>query len=80
MAVSDKFQLYSGGVYSSSAIEDKAGLNHAVAAVGYDSSSVNGYLLIKNSWGVRWGENGFFRVQYGKKALGIGSAGAYPIA
>ncbi len=79
MAVSNKFQLYNGGVYSSTAAEDRAKLNHAVAAVGFDSSA-NGYILVKNSWGVRWGENGFFRVQYGKKALGIGSVGAYPVA
>jgi cathepsin H len=79
MSVSDKFQFYKSGIYTSTKGEDKGRLNHAVTCVGFDTSS-NGYLLIKNSWGSSWGESGYFRIQYGKTALGIGKVGAYPTA
>jgi cathepsin F len=42
------------------------GLNHGVTAVGYGVASINGekveYVILKNSWGPRWGEDGFIRV------------------
>merc|ERR1712130_1032297 len=37
------------------------GLNHAVLAVGYDSSS----LKIKNSWGTWWGDKGYVHLAIG---------------
>jgi len=36
-------------------------LNHAVVVVGYAPE----YLIIKNSWGTAWGENGFARLARG---------------
>jgi len=56
------FQSYSSGVITS----DKCGtsLDHGVLVVGYghdDTLSVD-YWLLKNSWGVTWGEKGFFRI------------------
>lgn len=43
---------------------DKNEVNHAVTLVGYGKSDAPGcdeYWLIKNSWGPRWGEDGFFK-------------------
>ncbi|MGZ3699874.1 MAG: C1 family peptidase [Bdellovibrionota bacterium] len=35
---------------------------HAVLAVGYDDSSKQ--LIVRNSWGTKWGDQGYFRMPY----------------
>jgi hypothetical protein len=42
--------------------------------VGYSTDADSGldYWLVKNSWGAAWGEEGFFRLQRGVGACGIG--------
>ncbi|OWZ13105.1 Cysteine protease [Phytophthora megakarya] len=49
------WKQYTGGVVSSC---DTDNLDHAVVAVGYDSSSIK----IRNSWGTYWGEDGYIRL------------------
>jgi cathepsin L len=49
------------------------GLNHGVLAVGYTSD----YWVIKNSWGSRWGEDGFMRLAKGN-TCGILLVASYP--
>ena len=44
------------------------GNNHAVLVVGYGP----GYFLVKNSWGSRWGEDGFFKIKSGVGLCGFG--------
>eukprot|EP00775_Hariotina_reticulata_P008879 gene8879-9057_t len=39
------------------------GFWHAVLLVGYNNSGMFWYA--KNSWGDKWGDNGFFRIKYG---------------
>lgn len=55
--------MYSKGVFSG--CEKDTVVNHAVLSVGYghDTSSGKDYWLIKNSWGDKWGESGYFRLQ-----------------
>lgn len=45
-------QFYSSGTFSTSS----SVINHAVTLIGYNQAS--GY-LIKNSWGMYWGKEGY---------------------
>ncbi len=60
-AVYSDFFHYVSGVYRHQAGDLEGG--HCVCVVGYDDAQ--GCWICKNSWGTRWGENGFFRIAYG---------------
>lgn len=36
-------------------------MNHALVVV----AKIGSYYVVKNSWGTRWGENGFMRIKIG---------------
>jgi C1A family cysteine protease len=67
----ENWQFYSGGVFS----DCSDNLDHGVLLVGYDSTA----LIVKNSWGTSWGENGYIRLAKGN-TCGIANAASYPTA
>jgi len=54
------FQFYNGGIIKSKACGTD--LDHAVLVTGYGTENGVDYWILKNSWGPRWGEKGFFRI------------------
>jgi C1A family cysteine protease len=76
------FHSYTGGVFKTTGCPtDLHTTNHAVVIVGYGVDANTGlqYWKVRNSWGVNWGEQGYFRIQRGVNMCGIES-GAYYIA
>ena len=65
--VQNDFMQYSHGVYTADEYCGDA-LNHGVLAVGYNNEVSEGYFIVKNSWDVYWGDNGYVK-------MAIGSAG-----
>jgi len=55
-----KWGSYGGGIFTG--CSPSVSLNHAVIAVGYDTSS---NWKIRNSWGAGWGEAGHIRLAAG---------------
>jgi len=53
--------LYHKGVWDP-LLCSKTSLNHAVLLVGYGVDGKKPYWIVKNSWGVKWGEQGYFRI------------------
>ena len=64
---------YTGGVFKDT--EGLKGLDHDIEVAGYGTTADGEeYWLIRNSWGVYWGEEGWFRLApRGGDPLGIES-------
>lgn len=58
------FYYYTGGIYEHTYGAYEGG--HAVCIVGYDTTGLVPYWIVKNSWGLSWGEAGFFRIKMGE--------------
>lgn len=68
MNAREDFLYYKSGIYKATTSKKAGG--HAVAIIGFDDDKKA--WLIKNSWGVDWGESGYAWVSYSDKS-GIGN-------
>ncbi|CAL8086271.1 unnamed protein product [Calicophoron daubneyi] len=64
-------QSYKSGIIHPTAANCDKKITHAVLAVGYGVEKNVPYWLIKNSYGRKWGENGYFRIYRGGGTCGI---------
>ncbi|XP_053906898.1 cathepsin S [Cuculus canorus] len=71
------FFLYKSGIYHDPNCSQV--VNHAVLVVGYGSLDGQDYWLVKNSWGVHFGDQGYIRMARNRgNHCGIASYAVYP--
>ena len=56
-------QVAETGILPMPAVHEKVVGGHAVVAVGYDDASQT--IIVRNSWGSKWGQKGYFMMPYG---------------
>ncbi|XP_058475619.1 cathepsin S-like [Solea solea] len=73
-----KFVFYRHGVYMDRKCTHN--VNHGVLAVGYGRDQGHDYWLVKNSWGVKYGEEGYIKMARNRhNQCGIALYACYPV-
>lgn len=78
----DALRFYKKGIFTGDC-GGSGELNHAVTAVGYGYKHPLEYVIIRNSWGDDWGEEGYICIEIGEEETGgkcnMWSWSSYPL-
>lgn len=67
-----QWAAYTGGVLTSSSCSSSTlKQDHAVQLVGFNATSDSKYWIVRNSWGVDWGNDGYIYLQMGGNTCGV---------
>lgn len=78
-ASSFTFQFYHSGIYNPSRCSSTE-LDHEVGVVGYGSENGKDFWIIRNSWGVSWGLDGYMKmIRNNNNKCGVATEPVYPI-
>ena len=72
---SDPWRFYSSGILTYGA----RNLNHCVQLIGFDATYSTKYWILKNSWGSKWGESGYIRMEMGMDVCGVADVATMPL-
>jgi cathepsin B len=75
--VYEDFLSYSSGIYDPTSKKNMGG--HAVKIIGWGEEEGTKFWLVANSWGSRWGEEGFFRIKIGTSGFAKSANGGKPV-
>lgn len=73
------FEIYSGGIYEYTGNTNAPNFAHAVTLIGWDDNTTPPCWIVKNSWGLGWGELGYFRIIMGTNNCGIEQVNVFGI-
>ncbi|KAI8767416.1 cathepsin L1 [Biomphalaria glabrata] len=76
----DSFVYYKSGIYQEPICGNSlTDMDHAILVVGYGTENGQDYWLVKNSWGVAWGDKGYVKMARNQKNnCGIATMASYP--
>ena len=76
-AENSPFMLYTGGILDDEDCVTFPFGGHAASVVGYGSENGVDFLIVRNSWGETWGEDGYVRMIRNKESRCLIASDAY---